>query len=564
MPSDALKALSNELRTSAARECGRPFPELIHQTWRETQLPGHLQAHANTWKEMHPDFGYRLWTDQDNHRLIAEQYPELLSCFEQYPFHICRVDVVRYLYLLEFGGIYCDLDTVCLKPLTELFELDADVILGFMGRSPTFEHAIPNAVMISRRGADFWRFVAEQLLNDFPYSTRARVFRPEYLTGPVFLKRCYETYQQQCSRPSASRIVVLDADAFFPIAWNEQSGKRRRRALLQQKGDLQPESLRKEFPASFCLTYWEHSWSEQTPVVLPKRFVRKMSKVFRKVVRASRRRLLQRQLRRESMSRNAVRDYGILKVPIFCDGDEQEISLHLHHRRWLSREQQRTAPFITPGDIVFDIGANLGVLTAIFSASVGQDGRVYAFEPASATFAKLVAIQAASNWSNVELHQLACGDASGSALLYAVGRDSGYSTLCPPVNADVDPIPPERVGICTLDEFVFGSGISRVDFIKIDSEGFEAKVLAGAAQVLRSFRPVVYLELCREYHRNAQAAIDLLLQLEYYFPELPDFRHAANGTNFFALPNRAATPMRIGGEPCAHTTEPTTLVREAL
>jgi mannosyltransferase OCH1-like enzyme len=55
----------------------------------------------------------KFWTDDRARAFIAEEYPCFLEIFDSYPYPIQRADVIRYLILAYFGGIYIDLDNVC-------------------------------------------------------------------------------------------------------------------------------------------------------------------------------------------------------------------------------------------------------------------------------------------------------------------------------------------------------------------------------------------------------------------------------------------------------------------
>ena len=82
----------------------------IHQTWKTKQVPGQLKSFCQGWQDMHPDWTYRLWTDEDNRRLIEEQFPWFLQTYDRYPYNIQRVDAARYFILYKFGGLYVDID----------------------------------------------------------------------------------------------------------------------------------------------------------------------------------------------------------------------------------------------------------------------------------------------------------------------------------------------------------------------------------------------------------------------------------------------------------------------
>lgn len=142
-------------------------------------------------------------------------------------------------------------------------------------------------------------------------------------------------------------------------------------------------------------------------------------------------------------------------------------------------------------DVILDVGANIGC-TALLFATLAK--RVYAFEPAHATFQFLEKNVTRSGLPNIFPQNFGLGAEPGEyPLTFApVNRSGAY--ISNHVRASVGH-KTERVTIRTLDEVVQSFDIEPVDFIKIDVEGFEGQVLGGARQTLATYRPVVVLEL---------------------------------------------------------------------
>ena len=106
-----------------ARKSGRGFAEIrrmLHQTWKNHDLPHGWVAFRQSWLDRHPEWEHRLWTDEDIRRLVVESYPQLLPIFDAFPRDIQRVDMAKFLILHRHGGVYADLDTECLRPVDDL------------------------------------------------------------------------------------------------------------------------------------------------------------------------------------------------------------------------------------------------------------------------------------------------------------------------------------------------------------------------------------------------------------------------------------------------------------
>lgn len=152
---------------------------------------------------------------------------------------------------------------------------------------------------------------------------------------------------------------------------------------------------------------------------------------------------------------------------------------------------------VDEGMTVLDIGANVGAHTLHLARLVGPDGRVLAFEPTRWAVDKLQA--------NIALNpQLAAPISVFQVML--VGRDDvEVPDELPsswPIEAgdDVHPLlrarsmPTEGAKAGTLDSIVEEAGLARVDFIKMDVDGYECQVLEGMGRTLREFRPLMLME----------------------------------------------------------------------
>jgi hypothetical protein len=86
------------------------IPRIIHQTWPARTIPFDFLGFVDSWRRFHPQWEYRLWSDDDIHRFIAKHYPDFLGQFDAYSDPIRRAGAVRYFLLHHFGGLFVDLD----------------------------------------------------------------------------------------------------------------------------------------------------------------------------------------------------------------------------------------------------------------------------------------------------------------------------------------------------------------------------------------------------------------------------------------------------------------------
>lgn len=136
------------------------------------------------------------------------------------------------------------------------------------------------------------------------------------------------------------------------------------------------------------------------------------------------------------------------------------------------------------GDVVIDVGAHVGIFAVRAAQTVGERGTVIAVEPEPANHV-LLADNIASNGVDriVEVVKEAAGSGKGRSRLYLSAFNTGHSfynvshygeVMNDYVDVDVD----------SLDDIVSKLGVGRVDFVKIDTEGWEVEVLKGMTAIL--------------------------------------------------------------------------------
>ena len=150
-------------------------------------------------------------------------------------------------------------------------------------------------------------------------------------------------------------------------------------------------------------------------------------------------------------------------------------------------EVELFATFLQPGALVVEAGSNLGAHTLALSGLVGGEGAVIAFEPQRLVFQLLCANLALNSIRNVFAYQKAIGTGAGTVFV---------PQLDPTVEANFGGLSlggwdsGEAVPVAWLDSMRF----PRLDFVKADVEGMEEQVLAGAAETIAHYRPILYLE----------------------------------------------------------------------
>lgn len=182
-----------------------------------------------------------------------------------------------------------------------------------------------------------------------------------------------------------------------------------------------------------------------------------------------------------------------------------------HDERYEVANIQR---ILRPGDVCWDIGANIGFYTCLFASLVGASGRVIAFEPASATAEYLRKNIALNRFeTRVRVINKAVGHVVDQRKLFFKIADvaEGTASLKSEQGAS------EVVQIDTLDHMA--ATLPPADFVKIDVEGYQLEVLNGGRAYFSQHSPIIMAELRDTNPETMRRAQDYLREMGYSFYE---------------------------------------------
>lgn len=190
----------------------------------------------------------------------------------------------------------------------------------------------------------------------------------------------------------------------------------------------------------------------------------------------------------------------------------------------LIHEESTTALFkkaVKPGHIVVDLGANIGYFTLLAAKLIGEDGKVFSFEPEPKNFGYLKKNIELNHYKNVFAYQKAVSNNVGKTKLFICAYDSGHHTI-----NHFEGIEAYRQGrrgetkeieidMVTLDNFL-ADKTGRVDIIKIDVEGAEALAIEGMEETIKKNKNIIiFLEyfplLIKKMGSSPQQLIESLL-----------------------------------------------------
>lgn len=108
------------------------IPKIIWQTYKDplSTLPSYMTEAMDTWKQLNPDHDHRYMDDSQAAEFVLQEYgEEWHDIFINLPVGVMRGDLWRYMIVYKYGGIYADLDTECLKPISSWMMEDKDFIV---------------------------------------------------------------------------------------------------------------------------------------------------------------------------------------------------------------------------------------------------------------------------------------------------------------------------------------------------------------------------------------------------------------------------------------------------
>lgn len=175
------------------------------------------------------------------------------------------------------------------------------------------------------------------------------------------------------------------------------------------------------------------------------------------------------------------------------------------------------APWVEGDGVIVDVGAHGGQTTAAFAAIVPA-GEVISFEPSCYTFSVLERALAFRRIGNATPVRLALSDAPGTMTLHTPVKANGhvgYGLASLEPTGRFQAYVTETIPVTTLDLFLADRPGKRIDLIKIDVEGAEHRVLAGARRTIEVFRPLLLVEIIEADSPGGRAVWDMLTALGY-------------------------------------------------
>jgi len=194
----------------------------------------------------------------------------------------------------------------------------------------------------------------------------------------------------------------------------------------------------------------------------------------------------------KSESHVNVHGYDLLKIPN-DPGISSELTIFKIHEPVNTKVISK---LLHKGMTCIDIGGNIGYYVFLERKLVGDSGQIITFEPLRRNFEYLEKNIQNHKFKNITTYNFACGNRDDEMTFFINKKSNG----CQVIREGVTPPDPSlgtlsSVPVRILDPIIEDLKLSRVDFIRMDVEGFELNILKGLKKTIEKFKPIISLEL---------------------------------------------------------------------
>ncbi|MDA3930411.1 MAG: glycosyltransferase, partial [Prolixibacteraceae bacterium] len=196
------------------------IPKIIHQIYESkagNKPPELLLKISESWLEFNPEWTYKFWGTLEIDTFLEKHHPHFIDFYRSFNYDVQRWDVIRYLFLYHYGGVYVDFDYECLEPIDLILE-GKTCCFGFEPTSHSQfvnkKHIISNAFISCIPQHPFLKCILEEI-------TASTAIFSDYVnkfhfvmetTGPYMINRVFETYK------SKENVSLLPSELICPLS----------------------------------------------------------------------------------------------------------------------------------------------------------------------------------------------------------------------------------------------------------------------------------------------------------------------------------------------------------
>lgn len=216
------------------------IPPIIHQIWNDREIPHDIYRAEwrDSWLDHHPEWLYVLWTGDTLLRLAQAKYPEYEHFVGPEVSPVVRADFGRMMVLRHWGGLYVDLDYICLKRVDGLLR----------GRRLVIPEVRPGCLTNSLIACVAGHPLLEGALKEALARADQLDAKPiQWVCGPQLLGDVVDRYD-------GDDLWIAPARLLCPADWEQGFGLRRG---VAEEIVSDPSSV---WPDAHAVTFWAHNW----------------------------------------------------------------------------------------------------------------------------------------------------------------------------------------------------------------------------------------------------------------------------------------------------------------
>ncbi|XP_060561708.1 uncharacterized protein LOC132721417 [Ruditapes philippinarum] len=171
------------------------IPHILHQAHKDHYVPLEYASNIKSFLNYNSDWKYHFWTEESARQLIGRRHRPLLGTYDAYSRHAAKSEILRYVVLYEFGGVFADIGIKCLRPLKRLTFKYACILttVPFEIHAITFKmpYVLYHDLIFCKAKHPFLK----QIIDNLPLY-QPMLNKPS-ATGPLFLSAQFNIYNHQ-------------------------------------------------------------------------------------------------------------------------------------------------------------------------------------------------------------------------------------------------------------------------------------------------------------------------------------------------------------------------------
>jgi mannosyltransferase OCH1-like enzyme len=178
----------------------------LYQIWiQDKYVSNNMYNAIQTFLKNNTNVNYVLLTNERIIKMIQydEEFPLLFHAYNKIKPFAFKSDVIRYYVLYKYGGIYADIDFICMNKIDDLYN-DYDLVLC----SDIDNFNVSNGFICSKKGNTFLKYVVEKVIDNIINETKHDSNLS--ITGPIFFRRCFSTFFNITTKKILNGSFVLN------------------------------------------------------------------------------------------------------------------------------------------------------------------------------------------------------------------------------------------------------------------------------------------------------------------------------------------------------------------